>query len=75
MLAFLNSKMLTYTPQFDCLYPWFSFSKGVLGSLVKLDLFLLLDKTEKEDFLFHFCFHSSLEILLFSFKRNFFVEI
>ena len=76
-VCFVEIKNLGYTCRFDCLYAWFSFSKGVLGILAQLDLFLLLDKTEKEDLLFGFCFHYSLvyERLLFSFKRNFFVEI
>ena len=59
---FVEFKNLGYTHQFDCLYAWFSFSKGVLGSFVQLDLFLLLDKTEKEDFIFGFFFHSSLSL-------------
>ena len=74
--CFVEFKKLGYAHQFDCLYAWFSFSKGVLGSLVQLDLFLLFDKAEKEEFLFGFwlSFFVSLRKTSFAFKRNFFVD-
>ena len=67
MLALLLFKELGCIHLFSCLYAWFSLFKRSSWKLAELDLFLLLDQTEKEAFLFGFYFHSSLSLWKTSF--------